>query len=35
MTEGHNTPVHKVLWENWDSLVQTVMSQGWVPEAPG
>lgn len=38
---GHNTPVHKdtcrtsVLWEKWYSLVQSVMSQGWFPEALG
>lgn len=37
----HNIPVHKdvcrtsVLWEKWYSLVQTVMSQGWFPEALG
>lgn len=37
MTETQHPSAHRsaVLWEKWDSLLQSVMSQGWLPEAPG
>lgn len=37
MTETQHPSVHRsaVLWEKWGGLVQSVMSQGWVPEALG